>query len=135
MGIVIDEFGGTEGLITLEDILEVIVGEIEDEHSPVAEIPRHQENGEWMIAGSEAILKVGEILGINFETKGVFSTLGGFITSEMGNFPKEGDFVSYAGYCFVVIEMDRFRVVSVRVNRIQQTENEASNNSNIKDST
>jgi putative hemolysin len=120
MGIVIDEYGGTEGLITLEDILEVIVGEIEDEHSPTAEIPKHSEDGEWRIAGSEPISKVGEILDIDFDSRGVFSTLGGFLTSALGNFPKENDFVSFSGYCFVVKEMDRFRVVSVQVTRISQ---------------
>jgi putative hemolysin len=121
LGIVIDEYGGTEGLITLENILEVIVGEIEDEHSPVAEIPIQSEDGQWRIAGIEPILEVGELLGIDFDPKGVYNTLGGFITSELGDFPKEGDFVSYAGYCFVVEEMDRFRVASVRVYCIQPT--------------
>ncbi len=121
LGIVLDEYGGTEGLVTLENILEVIVGEIEDEHSPAAGVPVQNEHGEWCIAGSEPILSVADLLGIGFEAKGIYNTLAGFIISELGNFPKVGDDVSYEGHCFTVEEMDRFRVVSVRVHRIQPT--------------
>ena len=118
MGIVLDEYGGTEGLITLENILEVIVGEIEDEHSPVADVPQQSDECEWQIAGSEPILEVGELIGIDFDPKGIYTTLGGFIISELGVIPKEGDFVAYEGYCFVVEEMERFRIVNVRVHCI-----------------
>ena len=119
MGIVIDEHGGTEGLITLENILEVIVGEIEDEHSPVTEVPKQSETGEWNISGNEAITDVADLLGIEFFPDGVYNTLAGFILYELQAIPKEGDFVSYAGLCFVVNEMDRFRIVSVRVHNIE----------------
>jgi putative hemolysin len=119
LGIVLDEYGGTEGLITLENLLEVIVGEIEDEHSPVAEVPEQNEEGQWRIAGSESISEVADLLGIEFDSRGAYNTLAGFMMSELGQIPKEDDFVSYAGYCFVVEEMERFRVVSVRVYSIQ----------------
>ena len=121
LGIVLDEYGGTEGLITLENILEVIVGEIEDEHSPVAEVPQQSEDGEWRIAGNESIPEVEALLEIDFAANGVYNTLAGFIMSKLGNIPKEGDFVSFGGYCFVVEEMERFRVVSVRVYCVQST--------------
>jgi putative hemolysin len=121
LGIVLDEYGGTEGLITLENILEVIVGEIEDEHSPVAEVPEQSADCEWRITGGEAIAKVGDLLGIEFEPNEVYNTLGGFIIAELGRFPKPGDAVRHTGYCFVVEEMDRFRVISVRVYCIQST--------------
>ncbi len=121
LGIVLDEYGGTEGLITLENILEVIVGEIEDEHSPVAGVPVQNSAGDWYIAGSEPILDVAELLGIDFEPKGIYNTLGGFITAELGAFPNEGDFVTYRGFYFSVEEMDRFRVVTVLVHEIQPT--------------
>jgi putative hemolysin len=119
MGIVLDEYGGTKGLITLENILEVIVGEIEDEHSPVTDVPKQSETGEWNISGSEAIADVAELLGIDFDPIGVYNTLAGFIMYELQVIPQEGDFVSYAGYCFIVKEMDRFRIVSVRVHCIE----------------
>ena len=99
----------------------MIVGEIEDEHSPVAEVPEQSADCEWRIAGGEAIAEVGDILGIEFEPSGVYSTLGGFIIAELGSFPEEGDSVRFAGHCFMVEEMDRFRVVSVRVQCVQPT--------------
>ncbi len=119
LGIVLDEYGGTEGLITLENLLEVIVGEIEDEHSPITQVPKQSEDGQWQIAGSLSISDVSDLLEIDFEPRGAYNTLAGFIMSELGNIPKEDDFVSYGGYCFVVEEMERFRVMSVRVYAMQ----------------
>jgi putative hemolysin len=115
MGIVLDEFSGTDGLITLEDLLEVIVGEIEDEHSPVAEVPKRGKQGEWCISGGTSIVEVGELLGITFKPGGVYTTLAGFILSELGMIPEEGDSVAYEGYCFVVETMERFRIQMVRI--------------------
>ena len=119
MGIVLDEFSGTDGLITLEDLLEEIVGEIEDEHSPVADIPKRGQQGEWLIAGGTAIAEVGELLEIDFEPGGVYTTLAGFIMAELGEIPKEGDSVAYQGYCFEVESMERFRIQTVRVQSLE----------------
>ncbi len=115
LGIVVDEYGGTEGLITLENVLEVIVGEIEDEHSPVAAVPQQVTDGTWRIAGSESITEVADLLGLEIDHQGKFSTLGGFITAELANFPKVGDSVRYGDYSFEVDEIERFRVVTVCV--------------------
>jgi len=115
MGIVLDEYSGTDGVITLENLLEVIVGEIEDEHSPVAEVPRRGVQGEWCIAGGTAIAEVGNLLGITFDPAGVYNTLAGFIMSELGEIPEEGDSVMYENHKFVVETMDRFRVQKVRI--------------------
>jgi putative hemolysin len=115
MGIVLDEYGGTDGVITLEDLIEVIVGEIEDEHSPVAEVPTRGRKGEWCMAGGTAIAEVGKLLGITFKPGGVYTTLAGFIMAELGKIPQVGDAVDYVGHRFVVEEMERFRVVTVRV--------------------
>ena len=79
LGIVLDEFGGTEGLITLENLLEVIVGEIEDEHSPIADLPEKHAEGVWELNGSTSIVDVGNLLGIEFNPNGVYTTLAGFI--------------------------------------------------------
>jgi len=118
MGIILDEHSGTDGLITFEDLLEVIVGEIEDEYSPVAVVPERGGQGEWCISGGIAIAEVGDLLGIPFEPGGVYATLGGFMMSELGKIPEVGDSVSYQGHSFVVDIMDRFRVHSVRVQRL-----------------
>ena len=63
MGIVLDEFSGTDGVITLENLLEVIVGEIEDEHSPVADVPKRGKQGEWCIAGRNCNCRSWEFTG------------------------------------------------------------------------
>jgi putative hemolysin len=117
MGIVMDEYGGTEGLITLENLLEVIVGEIEDEHSPLAESPHRSGMDEWSIAGGMPIVEVAELLGVEFEAAGQYNTLAGFLMAEMGAIPQVGDSISWGGYCFTVTAMERMRVVSVQVRR------------------
>jgi CBS domain containing-hemolysin-like protein len=118
LGVVLDEYGGTDGLITLENILEVIVGEIEDEHSPLAEMPEKHAEGIWEFNGSTAIVEVGELLGIDFITNGVYNTLAGFIMSQLGTIPEEGDTVTWKNYRFTVEEMDRFRVIRVCVHQL-----------------
>jgi CBS domain containing-hemolysin-like protein len=124
MGIVLDEFSGTDGVITLENLLEVIVGEIEDEHSPVAEVPKRGKRGEWRIAGKTAIAEVEDLLDIEFDPGIIYNTLAGFIMAELGEIPEEGDSVTYEGYIFVVEDMDRFRVEIVRIQRLEQPDQE-----------
>jgi putative hemolysin len=123
MGVVLDEFSGTDGVITLENILEVIVGEIEDEHSPTADVPRRGEQGEWRIVGGTSIAEVGELLEIDFEAGSLYSTLAGFILSALGEIPEEGDSVVYKGYHFTVEAMERFRIQMVRIQNIEQSNN------------
>ncbi|UCE00342.1 MAG: HlyC/CorC family transporter [Chloroflexota bacterium] len=118
MGIVIDEFSGSNGLITLEDIMEVIVGEIEDEYSPVAVVPERGKQGEWCLAGELAIAEVGDLLGITFDPQGVYATLAGFIMAELGEIPQVGDRVDYQEHSFKVDAMERFRIKIVSVQRI-----------------
>jgi putative hemolysin len=123
MGIVLDEYSGTDGIITLENVLEVIVGEIEDEHSPVADVPKRGKQGEWCISGGTSIIEAGELLEINFEPGGVYNTLAGFMMSELGKIPDEGDSVIYQNHKFVVEVMERFRIQTVRIQRLEQPNN------------
>jgi CBS domain containing-hemolysin-like protein len=120
MGIVLDEYGGTEGLITLENLLEVIVGEIEDEHSPLAELPEQHDEGVWEIAGTTSIVEVGELLNVDFEPNGIYNTLAGFIMAQLGSIPKVGDTVVWSGFTFTVEEMERFKILQVCVRRIPE---------------
>jgi putative hemolysin len=124
LAIVLDEYGGTYGLLTLEDLLEEIVGEIEDEHSPIAEKTEHKTEGEWVFAGTTPVSEVSELLGIDFQSKGVYTTLAGFILASLGKIPEPGDKISQYGHIFSVREMDRLRITSIHVQRslIQSTE-------------
>lgn len=119
MGIIIDEFGGTRGLLTLEDMLEEIVGEIEDEHSPISEQIKQKSEDEWLFAGTTPVSEVGDLLDIDFRPQGIFTTLAGFILARLGKIPQPGDKTSQFGYVFSVESMDRLRIESIRVREIQ----------------
>jgi len=117
LAIVLDEYGGTNGLLTLEDLLEEIVGEIEDEHSPIAEKTEHQTEGEWVFTGTTPVVEVGELLAIDFKPNGVYTTLAGFMLTRLGKIPDPGNKTSLHGYVFSVTEMDHLRIASIHVKR------------------
>lgn len=114
MAMVINEYGSIAGLITLEDILEEIVGEISDEYELTQEkiIPLKQ--GGWLIDASVPLSEVGEILDIEFATKEVL-TLGGFLTERLQHIPKKGERMLYKNYYFQVQKATAKRVLQVLV--------------------
>ena len=115
MAIVLDEYGGTRGLLTLEDMLEEIVGEIEDEYSPITEQLEFPTNGDWVFAGTTPISEVAELLAVDFQSQGIFTTLAGFVFASLGKIPETGEQISKHGYIFTVKEMDRLRIASIHV--------------------
>jgi len=115
MAIVLDEYGGTHGLLTLEDMLEEIVGEIEDEHSPITERLVHHANGGWIFAGTTPISEVAELLGVDFQSQGIYTSLAGFILASLGKIPEVGEQIGKHGYIFTVKKMDRLRIASIHV--------------------
>ncbi|MBE9524493.1 MAG: HlyC/CorC family transporter [Chloroflexi bacterium] len=117
MAIVIDEFGGTHGLLTLEDLLEEIVGEIEDEHSPVSHSFKQQSEGEWIVPGQTSIFEVGDFLNMKFHPDGKYKTIAGFMMTELGRVPVEGDQLKRFGYSFIVLKRENLRIVEVSVKR------------------
>lgn len=120
MAIVVDEYGGTAGLVTFEDILEEVVGEIYDESDQVEEesdlqtIYRNSE-GAFTIAGNADLDDVTEALGIKLdeEARGESSTIGGLLSKQTGNIPDQDARIVFAGYYFTVIERDERRILSV----------------------
>ena len=115
MGIILDEYGGTRGLLTLEDMLEEIVGEIEDEHSPVAQQPEQSSESEWVISGATLIPDIADLLNIEFQPKGRYKTIAGLINTELGYIPSEGDQLKLFGYTFTVQTKDHLRIVNVHI--------------------
>lgn len=112
MAIVVDEFGGTSGLITLEDILEEIVGDIRDEHDVGAPPSIRQEGDRYSVDGRVTLDDLSHALGRSFEHPDV-STVGGLIYSVLGRVPRAGDELTLDGYRVIVERVDRRRVTRV----------------------
>jgi CBS domain containing-hemolysin-like protein len=117
MALVVDEFGTIAGLVTLEDILEQIFGEIGDEHD--AKRPAHKaETPVVELDGSTSIRDLDAQYGIELPGDAGFETLAGFILYELGYIPKEGEEVVYGGRRYIVLSMERNRIATVRIEKI-----------------
>jgi putative hemolysin len=112
MGIVVDEFGGVEGNITHEDLLEEIVGEIRDEHEIAPLQFEEMPSGEMMMPGGVAISDVNERLGLGLP-EGEYSTLAGFVLSALGRIPLVGEDVVLRAGVFRVVRMDGRRIARI----------------------
>jgi CBS domain containing-hemolysin-like protein len=122
MAVVIDEFGGFSGIITLEDLLEEIVGDIRDEHdveeAPIVDVG----DGRMMVDASVSIADLSRYLGADLPEDGDYHTLAGFIVAELGRVPEPGATLRAFGLDFVVREADERRVVKVEITRIAAPE-------------
>lgn len=122
MSIVVDEFGGTAGLVTLEDALEEIVGEIYDEtdEEEVSSVEILGE-GRYLIDGSYTISELKELLNTSLNTSDEYDTLAGFITNHWGDIPEVGAQFTDEGWIFTVTQADNRRVSQVKVERHRNT--------------
>ncbi|MGH7656970.1 MAG: hemolysin family protein, partial [Gemmatimonadales bacterium] len=117
LAVVVDEFGGTAGIITLEDILEQIVGEIQDEYDTHEVAPiRETADGHLLVLGKTALSDLEEELEHDFDREEV-TTVGGLVLAELGRVPRAGEAVELDGYRMVVDLVIRRRVRRVRVER------------------
>ena len=119
MALVVDEYGGVAGLITIEDVLEQIVGEIDDEHDDEEEpqLMHEQAGGGWLVSALTPIADFNEQAGAAFSDE-EFDTVGGMATSEFGHLPEVGEEVAIGNYLFHVTEADDRRVQQFRVTRL-----------------
>jgi putative hemolysin len=117
MAIVVGELGTVEGIVTLEDVLEEIVGEIADEYDDSTELPIvRRDDGSFLIEGRAPIDDVADELNLReLPESGGFDTLAGLILSLMGRIPRTGEHVDWAGWRFEVVDMDGLRIDKVLV--------------------
>ena len=122
LGVVVDEFGGTSGLITIEDILEELVGEIRDEYDREEEPLRQMGDGIWVANAQISIGDLGELLDVEFPDNGEYESLGGMIVNELGKVPEPGAEVRLEGLLMKVTAADERRVARVQIERLETGE-------------
>src|SRR4051794_3814388 len=115
MALVVDEFGAVEGLVTLEDLVEEIVGELRDEHDHGAVAPRLQEDGSWLLSGLLRPGEVRRIIGAELPEGDDYETRGGLIADRLARIPQAGDSLEIDGVTLTVVAMDGLRVERVRL--------------------
>ena len=121
LGIVVDEFGGTSGLIALEDIVEEIFGDIEDEHDSVHYVAKRLDNGEYMLSARLEIEKVNELFDLDLPESDDYMTVGGYILHEYQSFPKLNEIVKIGHFEFKIVKNTATKIELVR---LKVTENE-----------
>ena len=123
MVIVVDEYGGTEGLVTLEDIVEELVGEIWDEHDEVIEEFKKQEDGSYLISCNADLTDLFDLFSIRGECDA--NTVSGWVMEQIGRVPEEGDRFQAEGLDVTVTRVDHRRVMEIRVEVLPQEDGES----------
>ena len=118
LGIVVDEHGGVEGIVTLEDLIEQIVGEIQDEHDVEVDSVVSHVDGSIRIDASISVRELNERLSLNIPETGQYVTLAGFLLAQSGRLMKEGEEVTFEENTFRVDQMISRRIMRVRLMRM-----------------
>ncbi len=119
MAVIVDEYGVTSGITTMEDLVEEIVGEIYDEYEKAEELIRPVGPDEWFVVCRASIEQVNTACGLNLP-EGESVTLNGYLCDEFGEIPAPGRTIERSGVLFIVVESKRGRIVSCRVKRIHK---------------
>ncbi len=122
LAVVVDEYGGTEGIVTMEDILEELVGEIWDEHDEETEAFIQNEDGTWLVLGSASVNDLFEELDIPDDEEVDSNSVSGLVQEKMSTLPKVGDRFTVGSYEGVVTRVSRRRVLQVRMKQLPQPE-------------
>jgi CBS domain containing-hemolysin-like protein len=119
IAIISDEFGGTEGIVTMEDILEELVGEIWDEHDDVVEEITKIDDNEYKVLGTASVEEVFEQFNINYnDEESDSSMVGGWVTEKLGQIPREGDSFMFEDISITVAKTEYRRIIEVIFKRV-----------------
>ena len=133
MAIVVDEYGATRGMVTLEDVVEELVGDIADEYDVVTQMIQDQPDGSFLIDAKLTLEEANEQLGLKIEDE-EFNTLGGHVFGLLGREPVPGDEVNEEGYTLRIEESDKHRIIKLRLLRhmceLPQTDQSIANGKN-----
>jgi CBS domain containing-hemolysin-like protein len=117
---VVDEFGGTSGIVALEDIVEEIIGEIEDEHDVVKYECRQTSDGGYLVSARLEIERVNETLGIDLPESDAYKTVGGLILTRYQNFPKLNEVITFDNWKVKILKNTKTKIELVKLNKIEQ---------------
>jgi CBS domain containing-hemolysin-like protein len=123
IAVVLDEFGGTAGLVTIEDVIEEIIGDIEDEYEPAQDKPSYRMIDEQTVEVDARVYvdDLNEELGLSLPEDEDYDTVGGFVFSKLGHIPEEGEQLTFEELVLVVVEAEKNRVKRVRLENLPPT--------------
>jgi putative hemolysin len=114
IAILLDEYGGTSGIVTIEDLVEEIVGDLEDEYDDDEDKIEVIKEDEYIVDGDTKISMVNEMIGLNIESED-FDSIGGFVTGILGRLPKTGETINYNDTKFIIQNTNRNRIVKLKI--------------------
>lgn len=117
MALVVDEYGGVAGLVTLEDVIEEIVGEIQDEHDKESPLYQKIDKNTFVVDGRMSLEEINDEFHLNLPTEEGVETIGGFLLNILGTLPKEKETTQYGKYQFVVEKIAKNRILKVRIEK------------------
>jgi putative hemolysin len=120
MALVVDEYGGLEGLVTIEDLIEEIVGEIEDETDREDQAVRKLRDGSYIVDASVSIHDLADQHHLVFPESSEYETLAGFVSTQLQRMPRGGEIVNYEGWRLTVVDMDGRRIARVKIEPLPQ---------------
>ena len=115
LAVVVDEFGGTSGIVSLEDLVEEIFGEIEDEHDTTSYIAKEIEENEYILSARLEIERVNEMFNLNLPESDEYLTIGGLILHQYQSFPKLHEIITIDNYQFKIIKVATTKIELVRL--------------------